>query len=206
MIRIAIAEEHRIVRWALRQALTYAGDFYVVGEAGTLEETLAMIAEAKPEVLVVDPTIPDHGCADVLAAIRQVDHGPSMVVLGSHGDPSYAARAIAVGAHAYVSKSADPMILIDAIRAVARGEQVVPADAERLLAAGEKDPAAVLTNREIQVMEMLARGLTNREIAEHLTISVKTVDTHRGHVLKKLHVRNNSELTRFAVKYGYVTA
>jgi DNA-binding NarL/FixJ family response regulator len=87
---------------------------------------------------------------------------------------------------------------------VSRGEQIIPPGAEQLLGGGEH-PAGALTAREQQVMEMLSRGLTNREIAEHLAISIKTVDTHRGHVLKKLGLRNNSELTRFAVKHGYVT-
>jgi two-component system, NarL family, invasion response regulator UvrY len=205
MIRVAIADEHSIIRWALRQALTHTGAFDIVGEAGTVDEALAMIAAVKPEVLVIDPMIPDHGSVEVLAAIREVEHAPLVVVLGSQADASYGVRAVSAGAHAYVSKFAEPATLIEAIHAVARGEQVVPPEVEQLLAAGPSDPAAVLTNRELQVMEMLARGITCREIAEHLAISVKTVDTHRGHVLKKLKVRNTSELTRFAVKHGYVT-
>jgi two-component system, NarL family, invasion response regulator UvrY len=114
-------------------------------------------------------------------------------------------RAIAAGAHGYVHKGGQPEDLLAAIHAVARGERVVPPHIEQLLASGDGDPARSLTARELQVMEMLARGLTNREIAEHLGISGKTVDTHRGHVLKKLGVRNNSELTTFAVKHGFIT-
>jgi DNA-binding NarL/FixJ family response regulator len=103
-----------------------------------------------------------------------------------------------------VNKAVEPDQLLAAIRAVSRGEQVIPPGVEQLIASGDGHPASALTARESQVMEMLARGLTNREIAEHLAISIKTVDTHRGHVLKKLGLRNNSELTRFAVKHGYV--
>jgi DNA-binding NarL/FixJ family response regulator len=125
-------------------------------------------------------------------------------VLTWHTEPSYASRAIAAGAHGYVNKSVAPQALLDAIRAVSRGEQVIPAGVEQMLGSGSEHPASALTAREQQVMEMLSRGMTNREIAEHLQISIKTVDTHRGHVLKKLGLRNNSELTRFAVKHGYV--
>lgn len=205
MIRIALAEEHTIMRWALRAALTGTPDLEIVGEAGTVEETMAMVRRARPDLLLVDTTMPDHSGFDVLAQIRELDAGPFVVVLAPHTDASYAARAIAAGAHAYVSKSAAPEELIAAIHAVSRGEQVIPPGVEKLLAVGDGHPASALTARELQVMEMLARGMTNREIAEHLDISVKTVDTHRGHVLKKLSLRNNSELTRFAVKNGYVT-
>ncbi|HUS28416.1 MAG TPA: response regulator transcription factor [Kofleriaceae bacterium] len=205
MIRLALAEDHTIVRWALREALSKADDIEVVGEAGTAAETLSMVQNVKPDVLLLDITLPDRSGFDVLAELRQVDTAPLVVVLTWHTEPSYAARAIAAGAHGYVNKAVEPNDLLNSIRAVARGEQVIPPGVEQLLASGDGHPASALTAREAQVMEMLARGMTNREIAEHLDISIKTVDTHRGHVLKKLGLRNNSELTRFAVKHGYVS-
>ena len=204
MIKLAIAEDHTIVRWALREALGKADDIEVVGEAGTAAETLTMIEEKRPDVLILDITFPDKSGFDVLDELRKRDTAPLVVVLTWHTEPSYATRAIQGGAHAFVSKSVEPEELLAAIRAVSRGETVMPAGTEELLAKGDGHPAGALTARELQVMEMLSRGLTNREIAEHLQISIKTVDTHRGHVLKKLNLRNNSELTRFAVKHGYV--
>ena len=206
MIRLALAEDHTIVRWALREALSTAEDLQVVGEAGTAAETLAMLHDVRPDVLVLDLTLPDRSGLDVLHDMRELDTAPLVVVLTWHTEPSYAARAIAAGAHGYVYKSAQPDELVRAIHAVARGERVVPPGVDEMLATGTVDPASSLTARELQVMEMLARGMTNREIAEHLGISGKTVDTHRGHVLKKLGIRNNSELTTFAVKHGYITA
>ena len=205
MIRLALAEDHTIVRWALREALSKADDIEVVGEAGTAAETLSMIQNVKPDVLLLDITLPDKSGFDVLAEMRNVETAPLVVVLTWHTEPSYAARAIAAGAHGYVNKAVEPTALLESIRAVSRGEQIVPPGVEQLLASGDGHPASALTARELQVMEMLSRGMTNREIAEHLDISIKTVDTHRGHVLKKLGLRNNSELTRFAVKHGYVT-
>jgi DNA-binding NarL/FixJ family response regulator len=205
MIRLALAEDHTIVRWALREALGKADDIEVVGEASNAAETLAMIQHVKPDVLLLDITLPDRSGFDVLNDLRTVDIAPLVVVLTWHTEPTYAARAIAAGAHGYVNKAVEPKELLDAIRAVSRGEQVIPPGVEQLLATGDGHPASALTAREQQVMEMLSRGMTNREIAEHLQISIKTVDTHRGHVLKKLGLRNNSELTRFAVKHGYVS-
>jgi len=205
MIRLGIAENHTIVRWALKEALGKDPDIEVVGDAGTAAETLEMIQKTRPDVLLLDLGLPDRSGFEVLNDMRESDTAPLVVVLTWHTEPSYAARAIAAGAHGYVNKSVTPEDLLAAIRAVSRGEQVIPPGVEQILASGDGHPASALTAREQQVMEMLARGLTNREIAEHLQISIKTVDTHRGHVLKKLGLRNNSELTRFAVKHGYVS-
>lgn len=206
MIRVVLAEEHRIPRWALGVALTRSGEVEIVGDAGSVDATVRELRTARPDLLIVDTTMPDHGGFAVLEQVRALEGGPIVLALTPRDDPSYAARAIAAGAHGYVSQDAEPGQLLEAIRAVMRGEQVVPPAAEKVMAEGDGHPASALTARELQVMEMLARGMTNREIAEHFQISIKTVDTHRAHVLKKLGVRNNSELTRFAVKHGYVSA
>ena len=205
MIRLVIAEDHTIVRWALREALSKATDIEVVGEAGTAEQTLAVVNTAKPDLLLLDLTFPDRSGFDVLAELRTSPTAPLVVVLTWHTEPSYAARALAGGAHGYVNKAVEPDALLQTLRAVSRGESVFPPGTEELVSStADGSPASVLTARETQVMEMLARGLTNREIAEQLQISIKTVDTHRGHVLKKLGLRNNTELARFAVKHGFV--
>ena len=204
MIRLGIAEDQSIVRWALREALGKDPEIEVVGDAGTAAETLEMVQKVHPDVLLLDLGLMDKSGFEVLNQLRENDSAPLVVVLTEHTEPSYAARSIAAGAHGYINKSVTPDELFSAIRAVSRGEQVMPHGVEQLLASGDGHPASALTAREKQVMEMLARGMTNREIAEHLQISIKTVDTHRGHVLKKLGLRNNSELTRFAVKHGYV--
>jgi DNA-binding NarL/FixJ family response regulator len=205
MIRIAITAEHEIARWALREALSNVIDMTVVGDAGTVEDAIAAVTRLKPDVLLLDVALPDHTGYDVLKEIRELDASPHVVMLGIHDEPSYAVRAIEAGAHAFVLKSAKPEVLLAAIRAVVRGERVVPPGVEPLLELGDGHPAAALSKREQEVMEMLARGMTNREIAHQLAIKLKTVDSHRGHILTKLQLRNNAELTRFAVKHGYVT-
>ena len=198
MIRIALAEERRIIRWALREAFASIRDVEVVGEAENAADTLTMLRGTRPDVLVLDIQAPD-----LLPAIRDLEIETLVVVLAVDPEPIYGARAIAGGAHAYVGTAAGPGELLAAIRGVVRGERVIPPEIVALLADG--DPTSALTKRELQVMELLARGMTNREIAEHLDIRTKTIDTHRAHVLKKLGLRNNSDLTRFAVKHGYVT-
>jgi len=188
MIKILVADEHHIVRWALKSALDAIEDFAVVGEAASTSEALQKIESTQPDVVLLD-------MFDALDDLRALATPPPIIVLTCHTEPSFAARAVEAGVHGFLSKDIDPEELLQAIRAVTRGEHVIPEI--------EGDPASALTQREQQVMEMLARGMTNREIAEGLQISIKTVDTHRGHVLKKLKLRNNSELTRFAVKHGY---
>ena len=202
MIRVGLSDGNNIVRWALGEALGKSEDIEVVGEAGTAAETLGMISERHPEVLLLDIGLPDRSGFDVLAELRQIETAPLTIVLSWHPEPGYATRAIAAGAHGYVSKTASPQELLESIRSVSRGEPVLPGEVE---VGGTEHPTSTLTAREQQVMEMLSRGMTNREIAEYLSISIKTVDTHRGHVLKKLGLRNNSELTRFAVKHGYIS-
>src|SRR5688572_11435261 len=155
MIRLAIAEHHTIVRWALREALGKDSDIEVVGDAGTAAETLEMIQRVRPDVMLLDLSLPDKSGFEVLNEMRESDTAPLVVVLTWHTEPSYAARAIAAGAHGYLTKSVEPGALLAAIRAVSRGEQVIPPGVEQLLAAGDGHPASALTAREQQVMEML---------------------------------------------------
>lgn len=202
MIRVAIADARGILRWALREALGRVPELLVVGDAATVDELVELIHRSKPDVLVLDPGLPDHGTTDVLAVIRELEAAPLIVMLASDPTPSAAARAMTSGAHAWIDQAEKPERLLAAIHAVMRGERVVPREVEDLLAGGLGHRA--LSAREQQVMEMLGRGMTNREIADHLELRVKTIDTHRGHILKKLGLRNNSDLTRFAVKHGYI--
>jgi len=203
MIRIAIAEDHTLVRDALRTLLESSGRCEVVGEDSTGDEAVEIVAQRQPDVLLLDIAMPGK---DVLEAISDIAgmQGPTRVlVVSMHADDSHAVRAVRAGAAGYVNKTARVNELMAAIDAIVAGQRVVPDGADASLPPATS-PAQVLSPREFQVLGHLASGLTNREIAKMLEISVKTVDTHRGHVLKKLKLRNNSDLTRFAMQHGLV--
>jgi DNA-binding NarL/FixJ family response regulator len=209
MLRIVIADDHSIVRWALKELLEKSDGIEVVGEASTGIEVMAILAQTRPDVLLLDLSMPDMDGYQVLEKMPEVSNNTRVLVLTMHEDASYGVRAARRGAAGYMQKTEDPDVLLPAIRTVANGGTVFSSQIRELSAddrAGASHPAHVLSQRELEVMGFLARGLTNREIAEKLAISVKTVDTHRGHVLKKLNLRNNSDITRFALTHGYVPA
>jgi DNA-binding NarL/FixJ family response regulator len=206
MIRIAIADDHAIVRWAVRQMLEKSGEVDIVGEATNGSEALTLVERLRPDVLLLDLVMPVKDGFEVLDELSGHAAPTKILVLTGHDLPAYGVRALEAGAHGVMMKSTDPTQLLAAIRKVAAGESVMPDDVRGLLDRRDAaNPARILSAREREVMEYLARGYTNREIASKLAISIKTVDTHRGHVLKKLRLRNNSDLTRFAIQHGYVT-
>lgn len=203
MIRVVIAEDHTLIREALVRMLHESRKIDVVGEAATGSTAVSMTKRHKPDVLVLDVTMPEKDGLQALAELVQLHVATKVLVLTMHEDEAHGVRAMRAGAAGFVRKSASMDELLSAIEKVHKGEQVVPA--EILAALNRKrseHPAQILSQREFQVMSYLAAGKTNREIADTLSISVKTVDTHRGHVLKKLRLRNNSDITRFAISNG----
>ena len=206
MLRVAIADDHTIVRFAVRHILEASGQVEVVGEAKDGREAVALVERLQPDVLLLDLSMPGKDGYEVLNETATLGVPTRILVVTMYDEPSYGARAIQAGAHGVIHKNFEPDALMGAIRSVMRGEPVMPDDVKNILGKRELDPAHLLSAREREVMEFLARGYTNREIAHKLGISIKTVDTHRGHVLKKLNLRNNSDLTRFAIQHGYVTA
>ena len=205
MIRVVIAEDHTLIREALVRMLHESRKIDVVGEAATGSTAVSMTKRHKPDVLVLDVTMPEKDGLQALAELVQLHVATKVLVLTMHEDEAHGVRAMRAGAAGFVRKSASMDELLSAIEKVHKGEQVVPA--EILAALNRKrseHPAQILSQREFQVMSYLAAGKTNREIADTLSISVKTVDTHRGHVLKKLRLRNNSDITRFAISNGLI--
>ncbi len=203
MIRVVIAEDHNLIREALIKMLHESKKIDVVGEAATGATAISMTKRHKPDVLVLDVTMPDKDGLQALAELVQLHVATKVLVLTMHEDEAHGVRAMRAGAAGFLRKSASMDELLTAIEKVHKGEQVVPT--EILAALNRKrseHPAQILSQREFQVMSYLAAGKTNREIADTLSISVKTVDTHRGHVLKKLRLRNNSDITRFAISNG----
>jgi two-component system response regulator NreC len=201
MIRVAIAEDHNLVREALRSLLENSGRVEVVGEATTGDEAVEIVASRQPDVLLLDMAMPGKDGLAAIMDIAGLQVQTRVLVVSMTSDDTYAARAVRAGAAGYINKNAATGELISALDAIVAGQRVMPSGSDAQSQPGA-NPAQVLSPREFQVLGHLASGLTNREIAKMLEISVKTVDTHRGHVLKKLKLRNNSDLTRFAMQQG----
>jgi two-component system invasion response regulator UvrY len=206
MIRVLLADDHSIVRAGLRRIIEDSGDMEVVAEAADGREAIKKVQETLPDVAVVDISMP---LLDGLEVVSQLTHYyPKMpiLILTMHEEEQYVFRAISAGARGYITKRSAPEQMVNAIRKVhAGGRYLSDAAAESLahrFASGPQDrsPLDTLSTREVQVLRHLALGKTTREIAEAYHISVKTVDTYRYRLLKKLNLRNNAELSRFAMQ------
>lgn len=206
MIEVLLADDHSIVRAGLRRIIEDAGDIQVIAEAADGREAIRKAHETLPDVAVIDISMPGIDGLEVIVQLHA--HFPELpiLILTMHEEEQYVVRAIGAGAKGYVTKRSAPEELVEAIRKVnAGGRFLSDTAAESLaerLAKGTKNlsPLDSLSTREIQVLRCLALGQTNREIAEAYCLSVKTVDTYRSRVLNKLNLRNNADLSRFAIQ------
>jgi len=206
MIKVLLADDHSIVRAGLRRIVEESDDMEVVAEAADGKEAIHKIRENRPDVAVIDISMPEIDGLEVLRQIQPEYPQLPFLILTMHAEQQYAVRAIESGAKGYITKQSAPEQLVKAIRKVHAGslylsEEVAESLALRL-AKGKvhQSPLDLLSTRELQVLRRLALGHTNREIAENYNISVKTVDTYRLRLLKKLSLRNNAELSRFAIQ------
>ena len=210
MIRVMLADDHNIVREGLRRIIEESDGIRVVAEAADGHEALGLIASSAPDVAVIDISMPGLDGLEVIGRIRAEHPGLPVLVLTMHEEEQYVVRAITAGAMGYVTKRSASEELVQAIRKVhSGGRYLTESAAESLavrLARGRENmgPLDSLSNREIQVLGRLARGQTNREIAEAYFLSTKTVDTYRSRLLRKLHLRNNADLSRFAIQTGLI--
>ena len=202
-VAIVLADDHAVVRGALRALLEAQPDFEVSGEASDLAATLATVREQRPKVLILDLNMPDGLAIDRLAELREASPETAVVLLTMERDLSLARRGLAAGARAYLFKDAAHLELIDAVRHAAAGEEYVPPAVANGLRKGAGDGSRpLLSPRETEVLRLLALGHTNREIAATLELSVRTVETHRAHVQQKLGLSSRPELTRYALANG----
>ena len=207
VIRIALCDDHAVVRGGLRRILD-ADDLEVVGEAGTVKEAIALAASCLPDVFVMDLGLPDGSGIDATAEVLRVSPATRVLVLTAHDDIAYLRRAFEAGAVGYLVKEAADIDLGQAVRQVASGKQYVHPTLGAALLAPDAPPARLggpggeLSDRELEVLRMMALGLTNTEISERLYVSVRTVETHRSHIHQKLNVRNRAELVRRAKDAG----
>ena len=215
MIGIFLADDHTIVRDGLRMLIEAQADMLVVGEAGDGSRALQQIVTIQPDVAVLDISMPELGGLEVCRQIRARTPNTQVVILSMHGTSSYVVEALTAGAKGYLVKTSAGRRVVDAIRTVHRGQRYL--DPEILDAVVEfslqhksgqtgelEDRLALLSDREKQILAMLADGQTNIEIASTLKISIKTVESHRSSIMKKLELENIPDLVKFAIRHGLI--
>jgi two-component system response regulator NreC len=201
-ITIILADDHEIVRDGLRRIVEAEGDMEVVAEAGDAETARRRTSGLKPGVLVLDLNMPGEPSLASIPSILEGSPGSTVVVLTMQDDPAFAREAFRLGAKAFVVKHAAGAELVDAIRAAARGETYVNPVLGARLAAEPEGPPGGLTPREIDVLRLVAAGHTNPEIADKLVISIRTVETHRAAIHRKLNTASRAEVVAFARDHG----
>ena len=205
MIKIIIADDHPIVRAGMKQVISEDSDLMVADEANDGRKLLSKIREEDFDVVILDITMPHMDGLDVLKQLKIEKPKLPVIVLSIHPEDQYALRVLKAGASGYVTKASAPDELINAIRKVCRGGKYIsPSVAERLVFQLDSDfgemPHEILSDREYQVLCLLASGKTVTEIADELALSVKTVSTYRARILEKMDMKNNAELIHYAVQ------
>ena len=206
-IRIVIADDHAVVRRGLRQVLDTEEDLEVVAEAPSLTDARRYVRGHHPDVLVLDLNLPEGLSLDAIPDLRTEFPATQIVVLTMQNEPAYARRALSAGAVGYVLKEAAESELVEAVRRAAAGDTYLnPRLGARVAAEPPPGPPDGLSAREVEVLRMIALGHTNTEIADHLYLSVRTVETHRAHIQQKLRLGSRAELVRYALDHDLVTA
>ena len=206
-ITVVVANDHKILREALRALLENAS-FQVTGEAGDGLEAVSLVERVKPHVLLVDVAMPGLGGVDVVKQVTKRSPATRVIVLSMHATPAHVNGAMRNGAAGYVLKDVAATELFEAIREVAQGRRYLSPTLEETAAAdGEpSDPYDTLTMREREVFHLAAEGLTSAQIADRLSISPRTAETHRANSLRKLSIRGQTELVRYAIGRGILAA
>jgi len=209
MIHVVLADDHAIVRDGLRMVLESTGDISVVGEAENGTETLKLLQQIKPDVLLLDVSMPGLNGFDVVQRMGQKDEQVPTLVLSMYPEEQYALRFIKAGAAGYLAKDAASTQLVNAVRMVASGRKYISPEVATLLAeslSGEHEQEAheLLSDREYQVMCHIGSGKTVSQIAEQMSLSVRTISTYRSRILAKMRMSTNAELTHYTIKHGLV--
>jgi len=213
-IRVLLVDDHAVLRAGLRALLEAEPGLEVVGEAGTGEEGIERVRALRPDVVVMDLSMPGMGGLEATRQISALDQGARVLVLTMHGEEEHLLPVLEAGGSGYVHKRSADEELIEAIRTVARGDVFLYPSAAKLLLrgfkqkteAGEDDPLHRLTEREREVLSFTVEGFSSSEIGKKLFISPKTVDTYRSRIMEKLGLHHRSELVRFALRKGLLKA
>jgi DNA-binding NarL/FixJ family response regulator len=211
-VRVLLADDHGIVRRGLRGLLETAG-LTIVAEAADGLEAVRLCEEQHPDLLILDIGMPKLSGIEVAARAQKMSRPPGVIILSVHGDESYIMRALAAGARAYLLKSATDEDLLPAVRAVAAGKPffspgvtavLVEDYIRRLQQRGLTDSYHLLTDREKEVLQLLAEGRSNKEVASLLSLGLSTVETHRSNLMQKLNLHNTAEIVLYAVRKGLI--
>jgi len=201
MIRVLLADDHEIVRDGLKRILGAAGDLQVTGEAADGDEALALVKAHDYDVALLDMSMPGLAGIDLIKRIRIEKPKLRILVLSMHGEQQYAARALKAGASGYLTKDSAAAQLVGAIRKVAAGGVHVSDAAAASLVSASRAPHQELTDREFEVLRLLAGGRSPTEIAAQLHLSVKTISTHKAHIQEKLGLGGTADLVRYALEH-----
>lgn len=209
-MRVLIVDDHAIFRQGIRQILVGSLGLDEVGEAGTAAEAVLRLREATWDLAILDVSLPDRNGIELLKRFKEEAPRLPVIILSMYAEDQYAVRALRAGASAYLTKESAPEELAAAVRKVVSGGKYITASlAERLATALDhstvETPHDALSDREYQVMTLIASGKTVSQIADELTLSVKTISTYRSRILEKMGMQHNAELTHYAVKHGLVT-
>jgi DNA-binding NarL/FixJ family response regulator len=208
-LRVLLADDHGIVRRGLRSLIETQPDLKVVAEAGDGLEALKLCEEHRPDAVILDVAMPKLNGIEVAERVQKLPHPPIVLMLSMHADESYIIRALAAGARAYLLMDATDEDLIPALRAVAAGKPffspsvtgvLIEDYVRQLQARGLTDSYHLLTDREREVLQLLAEGRSNKEVAALLDVGVSTVETHRANLMQKLNLHNTAEIVLYAVR------
>jgi two-component system, NarL family, response regulator NreC len=211
-LRVLLADDHAIVRRGLKSLLEDAGET-VVAEAADGLEAVRLCEELRPDLLILDIAMPKLNGIEVAARAQKLGHRPGVIILSMHADESYIIRALAAGARGYLLKNATDEDLLPAMRAVAAGKPFfTPAVAavlvedyvRQLQTRGLSDTFHLLTDREKEILQLLAEGRSNKEVAALLDLGLSTVETHRANLMQKLNLHNTAEIVLYAVRKGII--
>jgi two-component system, NarL family, response regulator NreC len=205
-IRILLADDHTILRQGLKLILSSQPDLQVIGEAANGNEVVQLAQELRPDIVLLDVAMPELNGIDATRRMMETNPKLRILVLSMHKEAVYVREILRAGARGYLLKDVIDTELLSAVRSVARGDGYVsPAVSSALLSDYRQnihDPIDLLTKREREVLQLIAEGKTNKEVAAKLNLSVYTVDSHRGKIMEKLNLHSTGELVRFAIKHG----
>ncbi|MGH7895319.1 MAG: response regulator [Candidatus Binatia bacterium] len=208
-IRVFLVDDHTVVRQGLRRILESDEEIEIVGEAGDGRTAIDLVQKLRPHVVVMDVAMPELNGIEATRQIMKRVEGAKVLVLSMHGDDVYVRQALKAGARGYLLKDSEDLDLIKAVKAIRGGGSFFSPPVSRVVLSGylgdplggeTEDSVARLTDREREVLQLIAEGKTNKEVASSLSVSINTVETHRKHIMEKLDLHNTAELVRFAIR------